>query len=378
MPRETKTNRGAEILKCEKDLLARGLISAGGLEALERFRNKLESKVAITYAAIGGSITQGAAASDDKETAYVSRFATWLRQKTICRPINAGIGATTSMFGAFRAQREILCHAPDIITIEFAVNDTVNPDIEASYEALVRQCVASPANPLVILIFTMRKNGTNLQDRQIPTGYHYKLPMLSYRDALYPEVSSGKLTWGTISPDEVHPNDEGHAFIAKMLEHLIESANASQESALPPDLLYPAAAKYLNGNVCDALGMKVLRNEGWSHYDHGNGYTGYESSKPGSRLQIKVHCKVLLIGYVKYSGNFGMVAVRINGKKTCILDGFYEKPEIQKWAGGHTVLESLQDEPAVTEQVIEIELLHQRHARSNGHHFQVGYLLAGK
>ena len=121
------------------------------------------------------------------------------------------------MFGAFRAQREMLCEEPDIITVEFAVNDTTSPDVVPGYEALVRQCVASAKKPLVILLFTMRRDGMNLQDRHIPVGRHYGLPMLSYRDALYPEIAAGKLAWETISPDEVHPNDLGHAFLAAML-----------------------------------------------------------------------------------------------------------------------------------------------------------------
>ncbi|MDP0497671.1 MAG: SGNH/GDSL hydrolase family protein [Verrucomicrobiota bacterium JB024] len=372
MDRETE----APIL--EDRLFARGLISAGHGDALARFRKKLERKEAITYAAIGGSITQGAAASDDKRTAYGPRFTAWLNQHTACSFINAGVGATTSMFGAFRAQQEMLCQAPDIITVEFAVNDTINPDIEASYEALVRQCVESPAKPLVILIFTMRREGTNLQDKHIPIGKHYGLPMLSYRDALYPEITVGKLAWRPLSPDEVHPNDRGHAFIAGMLEYYIEHAKALEGIQTLPELLHPGAVKYLGGSVIDASRMDLLKNLGWHQYDHGQGYIGYESDKPGASLRVKIKGGTLLIGYVKYAGDFGRVSVKVNGNKFCELDGFYEKPEIQQWAGGHTVLAALADAPAGTEHLVDIELLDMRHPRSHGQRFRIGYFLAAQ
>lgn len=262
--------------------------------------------------------------------------------------------------------------------MEFAVNDTVNPDVEASYEALVRQCVESSGKPLVILIFTMRRDGTNLQERHIPIGMHYALPMLSYRDALYPEVCAGNLAWETISPDEVHPNDRGHALIASMLKRFIDTVDAPDGSRELPAMLYPDAVKYLAGRVVDAERMDVLENRGWTQYDHGRGYRGWESETPGSVLKVNVTGGKILTGYVKYAGDFGMAGVKVDGTDVGKLDGFYEKPEIQKWAGGQTVLEPLIDDVPETEHVVEITLLKERHSKSNGSRFKISYFLAGK
>ncbi|MGE9292410.1 MAG: SGNH/GDSL hydrolase family protein [Puniceicoccales bacterium] len=367
-----------EIPVLDEALFARALVSPGLSGPLERFREKLRDREPITYGAIGGSITEGAAASDSVSTSYGAVFAAWLNNQTACTFTNAGRGATTSMFGAFRAHQEMLCHVPDIVTVEFAVNDTINPDTEASYEALVRQCLESAKKPLVILIFTMRRDGMNLQDQHIPIGRHYVLPMLSYRDALHPEVRSGRLAWETLSPDEVHPNDGGHAFIASLLERYIELGEAPEGEQVLPELLNAGASRYLGGRIVDAVCMDVLENDGWTQFDHKHDCRGWMSDRPGARLKVKVKGGKLLIGYVKYAGGFGMVAVKIDGKEVTHLDGFYDKPEIQAWAGGHTVPESLCDDAPGTERVVEITLLEQRHPKSIGHHFELGYFLVGR
>lgn len=366
-----------EMPVLDEVLFSRGLISSGTSGALARFRKKLENREPVVYAAIGGSITEGASATDPSRN-YASLFAAWLGRKTACRMINAGVGATSSMFGAFRAQQEMLCGEPDIVTVEFAVNDTTSPDVGAGYEALVRQCVASPKKPLVILLFTMRRDGMNLQDKHIPVGRHYGLPMLSYRDALYPEITAGKLAWETISPDEVHPNDLGHAFLADLLERFIDTATAPAGGDALPGLLDPRAARYLDGEVVSAARMKILENRGWTSYDHGRGYTGLESATPGSYLKAAVKSGTAQIGFIKYAGDFGKCRVRVDGADFCELDGFYEKPEIQKWAGGHTVLQPLVEAAPGTEHVIEIELLAERHPKSGGNRFKIGYILCGK
>jgi lysophospholipase L1-like esterase len=56
--------------------------------------------------------------------------------------VNAGIGDTDSQYGALRVQRDVLSYNPDLVVVEFAVNDNagalgqlLNGD---TYEGLVR------------------------------------------------------------------------------------------------------------------------------------------------------------------------------------------------------------------------------------------------
>ena len=59
------------------------------------------------------------------------------------------------MYGALRAGRDLLSGAPDLVVIEFAVNDNWT-DGEA-YEGLVRQILAQPNHPPIHDVGTRRQ-----------------------------------------------------------------------------------------------------------------------------------------------------------------------------------------------------------------------------
>lgn len=159
----------------------------------------------VVYGAIGGSITEGAAASSPGSR-YVSCIAHAIQNRTACRLVNAGVGATDTRFGAMRCREDLLRHRPDLITIEYAVNDVNNPDREFSFEALVRQCMGSAPDALIVVIFTLREDGVSMQEIQLPVCRHYDLAMISYHDAIWPELSGGNLAWSAVSPDK-HPSE---------------------------------------------------------------------------------------------------------------------------------------------------------------------------
>ena len=355
----------------------RGLVSHGEPESLARFCRKCRSGQPIVYGAIGGSITAGASAEPGK--AYAPLLADWLGEQMQVQFINAGIGASNSLFGSFRAQKDLLGHMPDLITVEYAVNDVNNPNIELSYEALLRQCLMLPNKPLVVLIFTMNRSGENVQNIHIPIGQHYGLPMLSYRDALYPEITAGNLTWEDTSPDEVHPNDAGHAFIFEMLRRYLniklnDVEQAQETEKVLPRWLDPQAQRYV-GQLVDASQMQVIHCNGWEQGPHKGGYIGWQTKIPGAELVISFTGTLAYIGYQKYAGDFGKVAATLDGKPLGELDGFYEKPLIQQWAGGHTVLEKIATDLAPGPHTLALELLKDNHPDSHGHDFDFGYLL---
>ncbi|MBL4701618.1 MAG: SGNH/GDSL hydrolase family protein [Phycisphaeraceae bacterium] len=358
----------------------RGLVSVGNLGKLKVFRDKLKAKKPIVYGAIGGSITQGASAKPGQS--YGDLLAKCLEQQTPTTFVNAGIGASNSLFGTFRAQKDLLSHMPDLVTIEYAVNDTNNPRVAMAYESLVRQCVMCPSKPLVITIFTMLRNGDNVQDVHIPIGDHYGLAILSYRDAIYPDITAGDLVWGDVSPDEVHPNDAGHAFMFEMLRRYMDKTQVDLQDSdvvgevdVPKTCLDPQVLKYCGGRIIDASQMKVLSCEGWTQGPHKAGYLGYQSQTPGAELVVEFTGRLAYLGYQKYAGDFGQIQVTLDDKVLGVFEGHYEKPLIQQWAGGHTVIDELSTEMDDTVHVVRFKLLSQTHSASHGHMFDIGYLL---
>ena len=75
--------------------------------------------------------------------------------------INAGIGATGSLIGVHRAQRDVLDFSPDIVFVEFAVNDSNLPEDHKAYESLLRRILSAPKKPALILLFSSWKDGSN-------------------------------------------------------------------------------------------------------------------------------------------------------------------------------------------------------------------------
>jgi len=356
----------------DRETLRRARVADGDLAALMRFRALLTAGKPIVYGAIGGSITEGACASGPAMR-YAGQIANALSKYAPCQLVNAGIGASNSIYGAFRVKEHMLKHRPDLITIEYAVNDPDEPDFAASYEAVVRQCVSLPNRPLVILIFTLNLLGKNAQFHQIPVGKHYNLPMLSYRDLVWPEIEAGKFAWSDISPDTVHPNDCGHRIIADLVCDYLFTPLA--EPALPP-LLHPAADQYLDGEILDADNLFLSANQGWEPVDHRNGQMGFTSKTPGSTLAFDFVGTAVTVGFRKYAGDFGIAEIRIDGVAAGELDGFFVLPNPhQTWLGGHTYLQKAATGLPYGKHRVEICLTDKTHSQSHGHQFDLGFFL---
>ena len=107
-------------------------------------------KDTFTIGFIGGSLTQGGATWTN---AVKDFFAKKYPDKNIAT-INAGVGGTGSWLGILRIQKDILQFDPDLVVIEFAVNDTgeSEADTKGYMEGMIRQCVQSESSPRVLLV----------------------------------------------------------------------------------------------------------------------------------------------------------------------------------------------------------------------------------
>jgi lysophospholipase L1-like esterase len=249
------------------DIGARSQLSTGDLGRLAKVFAKARRGEPVRLGVIGGSITVGAIASNPANS-YSGLLLAWWRErfpKCEIDLINAGVGGTGSMYGTLRAGRDLLSGRPDLVVVEFAVNDNWT-DGEA-YEGLVRQVLAQPNQPAVILLFMMWERGGNDQEMQAKVGMHYNLPMVSFRDAMWPEMAAGRLNWSDYIVDTVHPNDAGHAAAARFLTAMCETGmNAvttktfDAADPLPPPLHSDA---FQQVGWRDAADLVPVENEGW-------------------------------------------------------------------------------------------------------------------
>jgi hypothetical protein len=165
---------------------ARSLVSHCDTQRLQTVFAKARRGESLVVAAIGGSITAGGAATARRESQYVEQVTAWFREQfpgVAVRAVNAGIGATNSHYGAARVQADVLARDPDLVIVEFAVNDFDNRDFAESYEGLLRQILTARPQTAVMCLFFMHGKGDNAQTWQQMLGRHYGLPMVSFRDA---------------------------------------------------------------------------------------------------------------------------------------------------------------------------------------------------
>lgn len=346
------------------------LVSMGDVTPLMRVMAKAQRGEPVVVGVIGGSITQGAAASKP-EFRYGNRIAAWWQSNfpgSKIELVNAGIGATGSSYGVMRAQRDLLSHKPDFIVVEFAVNDPRDRANAESYEGLIRQILREPQAPAVLLLFMMTKDGGNAQEWQAKLGAHYNLPMVSYRDAMWGEIQAGRLAWTDISPDQVHPNDYGHEQAAKFVINLLEQVRAGRPKELPA-----AGARVLpaplftdlfdHTTLLEAPDLKPVSNQGWVLDTN---LKCWKSDLPGSVIEFDMNGKLLYGAYYRLRGAMGKAKVTVDGGSPVVLDAWFD----QTWGGYRQTYPLGKDLPAGVHRV-RVELLEDKDAESTGHEFRL-------
>lgn len=239
------------------NMIQHSLVSKGNLAKIKKAIQKAKNGEDVTLAYIGGSITQGAGASPIHTECYAYKSYRQFQEKYgkngQVHLVKAGVGGTPSELGMIRFERDVLKDGtvkPDLIVIEFAVNDEGDETKGDCYESLVRKAWSLPHRPAVLLLFSVFADDGNLQERMIPVGYHYSLPMVSIKNAVtpqfYKEYGEGKvLTKNQFFYDIYHPSNVGHTIMADCIMHLIEQAEHAQDA----DTDMPALPAPLTGST---------------------------------------------------------------------------------------------------------------------------------
>lgn len=230
-------------------VLERSLVSTGNNFRMKIAIDKAMNGEEVTIAYIGGSITEGAG-SLLNTTTYAQLSYDYFRDTfgkdggENVKFVNAGMSGTPSSLGMVRYERDVLNRAesaPDIVFVEFAVNDADDTTNGDAYESLVRNILNAENQPAVVLIFSVFKTKWNLQDRLQPIGEYYDLPMISIKDAVVPELNSNALTNAEFFADEYHPTVPGHKIMADCISNYFDAVD--QEAKAEQDITIPEEAK---------------------------------------------------------------------------------------------------------------------------------------
>lgn len=362
----------AEFPRAEA-VLDRAVVSNGDQARLLRLCEKAERGGTVVIGVLGGSITMGGRASAP-EKRYANLLLDWFRKrfpKSDFTLINVGVGATGSPYGVLRLQRDLLCKKPDFLVLEYAVNDGEQPDHAEAYEGIVRQVLDAPWRPALLEIFTFRNNGENAQNSEVRVGNHYRVPMLSCRDALWPEMQAGRMKWSEYGRDTVHPNDAGHKFIAELvgafLERSFRQAKKGSAAAEYPPLPAPLSSGIFDrSRIFEADELLPEKNSDW-HLNMTNPHeSGWESNTPGSSIEFKVSGEIVAICFWRIHGTAGRALARVDDRPPVKLDGWFEKT----WGGFLDTRVLARDlKPGV--HTVKVELLAEKNPAGKGNMFRI-------
>ena len=213
---------------------------------LPNFFRKLQAGGAVTIGYLGGSITAAANGWRDQS---VNWFQQQYPQATI-RQINAGVGGTGSDLGVFRVKHDVLEQQPDLVFVEFAVNDggLAPARIHQAMEGIVRQIWRHNKRTDICFVYTLSGNMLPVlqEGRLWPSmlameqiAQHYGIPSVMFGKSVADLVAAGSLIFQSkeqdiagrliFSEDNVHPNTHtGHRLYT---EALIRAMQQMQQHA---------------------------------------------------------------------------------------------------------------------------------------------------
>ena len=242
VPKEEEDEPVDITSKGYKEMIGNSLVYMGNTFRLKKAIEKARNGEKVNVSFIGGSITVGAGAVPINTNCYSYKAFEGFC-KLAGRSVNdnvsytkAGLGGTSSELGILRYERDVLkdgANTPDVVVIEFAVNDAGDETLGKCYESLARKAYNGPGHPAVILLFAVFSSDFNLQERLSPVGFSYKLPMVSIKDAVtkqfYLKPENGRIvSKAQFFYDCFHPNNLGHQIMADSLINLFQKADCEE------------------------------------------------------------------------------------------------------------------------------------------------------
>ncbi len=276
-----------------------------------------EKGSSLTVAYLGGSITEG--------KNYTTPFSNYLKTtfaKGGFKEINAGLSGTSSVVGLVRSEKQIVEQEPDIIFLEFSVNDHEDIMYKKCFESCIKKFLDMPNAPAVCVLINRSKGGFSSQSQMYPIGRNFDIPVISMDDALTKAFNSGFLKTGDYFTDEYHPHKNGGQLIADCMAYYVRQALRSENSCdgytQPSSYVY--GAEYAS---CENIDPRYQTNFNAGSWTSGSGYGG--SALPysytlngGSPMTFKTKGKGLIIVFKANSSGMGSINVTVNGKTTKI------------------------------------------------------------
>lgn len=300
----------------------RAVVEATYRGGLPNFFAKFKKQQPVRVAYLGGSITRADGGWREQTFGWLQRQYPNARFE----PIMAAIGGTGSDFGAYRVGSHVLRHQPDLVFVEFAVNDHGKPaqSIKESMEGIVRQIWQHNPATDICFVYTFSKPQLEFYERgtfpvsasamEVVADY-YQIPSICMARPAIQQVIDGKMVMQgkpkdfpdkpVFSEDGVHPlNQTGQKIYAETVaKHLtgMEPMGKTGKHKLPKPLMV---------NNLENATMVTLdqaeRSKGWQPID------SVVTGKPFASFLSKVYVSADSSDFVRFQTkgeSFGIVDI---------------------------------------------------------------------
>lgn len=375
------------------DMTAKSIVSTGNNAKIKNVIEKARAGQDVTLAYIGGSITEGGGYRDNSKcyaqvsaTAFAETYGT--NGGSNVHFINAGMSGTPSSLGVIRYERDVLDRVeygdhPDILFIEFSVNDYQEVTNCGAYEGLIRYALKN--DTAVVMIFSVfNDNNVVCQPQHIPYGEHYSVPMISLGNATVDYYKEpGFYDW--YYNDTLHPNANGYQLMSDCIMKLFDEIDQEEKKEdIDVDDIAPKntdayeGIKYLDAatDITKDAAIKELDIGGFTGTDKSTGAFQYEyngqlnaawfpnnwmhtGDAPLAPWKITVNCRTFMLIYkLSNSSTFGKADLYVDGEKKTTLSCY----DSSGWNNGSVYVAFTEKEAA--EHTIELVMADGDEAKS--------------
>ena len=313
------------------------------------------SNINIVY--LGGSITAGAGAGGGQNWVDITGkyFSKTFGENNVHNH-NVGVGGTGSEYGLLRLKRDVIDKNPDMVFIEFAVNDG-GRDTTRYLESMVLSLQKLEKVPYICFVYTTNRTLNVNQTYQRAVADYYGLAQIDFQARMTQELKDNpKNTMETYLGDSVHPNATGYAVYGDEVTKCLATGKYYTKPKVM-DKKYNSKSLFVNTTFTPAA--DYVTTNGWQK--SGNFVTTFEDvGAAGQKLHFDFTGNVLAIEH-RLHKNGGMYKVIIDGKTMATVSDYY------KDNGGQLVLGYSNFDLGQGKHTLDIEVTDQKDNASGGY-----------
>ena len=250
---------------------------------------KLTEDKELTVVYLGGSLTAGTGLADETEKnnySWRGLSGKWLKENfpdAVVKTINAAVGESGTFLGTYRVQEDVIANKPDLLFIEYAINDYYKQSSKETaalqFETIVREVRKALPDCDIVTVLTTEKNlmskSYNLELFDTAQGHSdiaeaYDLPVINVGSSLAKNVAqienndawwTDSTLWNKYFTDIVHLTKAGYEqywlCIREYLENSLLKTDYSGVTMTERPLPTLYSSHLLDGDRRTAMGMDM-------------------------------------------------------------------------------------------------------------------------